>query len=111
MSRTTKSALAVAREALEAGRKALPAYSHRFSPKKFTQPQLFAVAVVRKFLRLDYRGMQTRLAEWAELRDALELQHVPNYSTLCYADRRLLKKNTATPCSTPAPSEPVSGAC
>ena len=111
MSRTTKSALAVAREALQAGRKALPPYSHRFSPKKFTQPQLFALAVVRKFLRLDYRGMQTRLAEWAELRAALELDGVPNYSTMCYADRRLLKKSTCPPCSTPASTGPASTAC
>jgi len=100
MSRTTKSALAVAEQALQAGRKALPPYSHRFSPKKFSQPQLFAIAAVRKFLRLDYRGMQVRLAEWAELRQVLGLEQVPNYSTLCYADRRLLKKTPSPPCST-----------
>lgn len=102
MSRTTKSALAVAKEALEAGGKALPPYAHRFSPKKFTQPQLFALAVVRKFLRLDYRGMQVRLSEWAELRQVLGLEQVPDYSTLCYAEQRLLKKSPSTPCSTRA---------
>lgn len=101
MSRTTKSTLAVARQALEAGRKALPPYSHRFSPRKFTQSQLFAIAAVRKFLRLDYRGMEVRLGEWAELRQALELSEVPDYSTLCYAEERLLKKRTSPPCSTP----------
>lgn len=102
MSRTTKSTLAVARQALEAGRQALPPYSHRFSPRKFTQPQLFAIAAVRKFLRLDYRGMQVRLSEWAELREILGLERVPDYSTLCYADQRLLKKSPSTPCSTRA---------
>ncbi len=111
MSRTTKSALAVAKEALEAGRKALPPYSHRFSPKKFTQPQLFALAVVRKFLRLDYRGMQTRLGEWAELRQVLDLEDVPDYSTLCYADQRLLKKSVFPVCSTPASNKPASSVC
>ena len=100
MSRTTKSALAVAREALAAGQQALPPYSHRFSPKKFTQPQLFAIAAVRKFLRLDYRGMAVRLGEWAELRQVLGLKRVPDYSTLYYADRRLLKKTALPPCST-----------
>ena len=102
MSKTTKSALAVARQALAVGRQALPDYSHRFSPKKFTQPQLFALAVVRKFLRLDYRGLETRLSEWAELRQVLDLKDVPDYSTLCYAEERLLKKVTLPPFLMPA---------
>lgn len=42
MSLTTKSPRAVALEALAAGEAALPLYSHPCSPKKFTQPQLFA---------------------------------------------------------------------
>ena len=56
----------MAKEALQAGRKAVPPHSHRFSPGKLTQPQLFALAGVRKFLGPD-RGMRTRLEEWAEL--------------------------------------------
>jgi hypothetical protein len=35
---------------------ALPAYSHRFSPKKFTQHQLFARLVLEEFLKTDHRG-------------------------------------------------------
>jgi len=92
MSRTTRSALAVARKALKVGQNALPDYSHPNSPKKFTQPQLFALLVLRQFFRTDYRGLIVRLEEWAELRRALKLRDVPHYSTLCYAERRLLKK-------------------
>jgi hypothetical protein len=37
-------------------RRALLLYSHRNSPKKFTQHQLFACLVLKNFLRTDYRG-------------------------------------------------------
>lgn len=95
MSRTTRSALALARAAYRFGREALPDYSHRNSPRKYTQPQLFALLVLRQFLGTDYRGLVIRLAEWGELRRALGLADVPHYSTLCYAERRLLKKRPA----------------
>ena len=54
MSRTTKSTLTLARTAYDGAKRALPAYAHRFSPKKFTQPQLFACLVLKEFLQLDY---------------------------------------------------------
>ena len=100
MSRTTKSPLAVAREALEAGRRALPDYAHPNSPKKFTQPQMFAILVLRQFLKLDYRGTVAFLADWREMREALGLGEVPHYSTLDYAESRLLKKAAPRPRST-----------
>ena len=53
--------------AYEAARQALPAHRHRFSPKKFTQPQLLACLVLKEFLRLDYRGLAAHLADHAEL--------------------------------------------
>ena len=92
----TKSMLKLARAALHTGRRALPLYSSRFSRHDFTQPQLFALLVVRQALRLDYRGLVTLLAEWAELRRALGLRKTPHYSTLCYATRRLLKGGPST---------------
>jgi len=92
MSKTTKDPIALARAALRAGRKALPAYSHPKSPQKFTQAQLFAILVLREFFRLDYRGVVIWIAQWSELRKALELERVSHYSTLCYAADRLLKK-------------------
>jgi hypothetical protein len=68
MREMTKSALAVAREALAVGEAALPRYASRFSRKDFTLPQLFAVLAVRKFLRQDYRCVQALLGEWSDLR-------------------------------------------
>jgi len=92
MSTTTKDPIALARAALEVGEAALPRYSGPKSPHKYTQPQLFALLVLRQFFRLDYRGLVTWLQNWSDLRDALGLKHVPHYSTLCYAEDRLLKK-------------------
>ena len=86
----TKSAVALAREALVVGQRALPNYSHPRSRHDFTQPQLFALLTLRQMLRLDYRGLVALLTEWAELRRALGLRKVPHYSTLCYAAHRLL---------------------
>jgi hypothetical protein len=55
MSVTSKSPQDVAREALAAGTAALAPYSHKFSPKKFTQPQLLAclVSCAPKMIPLD----------------------------------------------------------
>jgi len=64
----TKSAVRLAREALTIGRAALPSFSSRFSRHDFTQPQLFALLLLRQFLRTDYRGVVAWLAEWGELR-------------------------------------------
>src|SRR5438270_6042647 len=101
----SKSPRAVAREALRLAQGALPAYSSRFSRKDFTQHQLFAVLALKTFLKTDYRGVAQFLADFAELRDDLGLTAVPHYSTLCYAEQRLLKKGGSSSCS-PAPPRP-----
>ena len=98
MSRTTKDPIAFARAAYQAGKEALADYSCSKSPHKFTQPQLFAMLVLKQFFKLDYRGVVTWLSNWSELREALELKRVPNYSTLCYAEGRLLKKGALIAC-------------
>ena len=92
MSTTTKDPIALARAAMEVGEAALAPYSHPKSPHKFTQPQLFAMLVLRQFFRLDYRALVAWLARWSELREAIGLTRLPHYSTLCYAEDRLLKK-------------------
>ena len=105
----TKSAVRFAREALAAGRAALPPYASRFSKHAYTQPQLFALLALRQFLKTDYRGVVALAAEWAELRRALGLTHVPHYSTLCYAERRLLagaEKGGPSPARRPPSSPP-----
>lgn len=91
MSKLTKSPLRVARHALAVGTQALPPYAHRFSPKKFTQPQLFACLVLKTFLKTDYRGLAAHLADHSDLRATLGLHGVPHYTTPQKASRRLLR--------------------
>lgn len=71
-----------ARVALEVSREVVPAYSHRFSPQRFTQPQLLAVLCLMRYEDWTFRAAEIRLAEHGELRQALELQTVPDHSTL-----------------------------
>ena len=85
----TQSAVRLARTALLVGEEALPRYAARTSRHDYTQAQLFALLVVKHFLRTDYCGVVALAAEWAELRRAPRLARVPHYSTLCYAARRL----------------------
>jgi len=86
---TTKSPVELARAALTVAGEALPAYSSKFSRKDFTQHQLFAMLAVRRFLKLDYRGLEVLLREWAELREVLGLRKVPDHSTIQKAAARL----------------------
>jgi hypothetical protein len=92
---TSKSTLTVARMALRAARDVWPDYARPKSPRKFTQPQLAACLIVKEFLRVDYRGLQARLAEWSDLRAVLGLTRVPHFTTLCAASRRLLNTGGA----------------
>ncbi len=90
MSTTCKSPRKVLREAWQTAQIALPPYAHRFSPKKFTQHQLFACLVLKAHQRTDYRGITALLADSAELRQTIELPSVPHYTTLQKAAQRLL---------------------
>lgn len=87
---TSKSPKAVALAALATARRALPAYSHLCSPKKFTQHQLFACLVLKNFLKTDYRGVVAHLADHPSLVELLQLRCVPHFTTLQKASRRLL---------------------
>jgi Transposase DDE domain len=88
---TSKSPRTVAMVALATGKEAFSDYSHKFSPKKFTLPQLFACLVLKEFEKKDYRGAAQLLADCSDLRDAIELSSVPHFTTLQKASRRLLK--------------------
>ena len=57
MSQLSKSPLRVGREALRTAERALPPYAHRFSPHRYTQPQLFTCLVLKTFFQTDYRGI------------------------------------------------------
>jgi hypothetical protein len=89
MSTLSTSCLFVAREALATGAETLKPYAHKYSPKRYTQAQLFACLVLKLFFKKDYRGLATHLAEHAELRAALGLKGVPHFTTLPQASRRL----------------------
>lgn len=95
MSKLTKSPLRVAREALAVGRRCLRLYAHKFSPKKYTQPQLFACLVLKAFLRTDYRGLACHLADHSDLRAALGLANAPHFTTAQKASCRLLRQPRA----------------
>lgn len=89
---TSKSPNRVAAVAYTAAKEALPVYSHKYSPKKFTQPQLAACLVLKEFFTTDYRGIQHILEDSSDLRKILELNEVPHFTTLHKAAQHLLKK-------------------
>src|SRR3954452_5459031 len=91
MSRLSKSPLHVVREALAVAQSTLRPFTHKFSPKKYTQPQLFACLVLKTFLKTDYRGLAAHLADHSDLRAALGLKAVPHFTTPQKASRRLLR--------------------
>ena len=82
------------RVAYEAACKALPAHQHRFSPRKFTQPQLLACLVLKEFSRLDYRGLAAHLVDHPDLGTQIGIKAAPHFTTFQKAAQRLL---TATP--------------
>jgi len=71
-----------ARVALEVSGEVLPPYSHRFSPQRFSQPQLLAILCLMRYEDWTFRAAEVRLAEHGELRRALELHAVPDHTTL-----------------------------
>src|SRR3954463_4479288 len=89
--RTSKSPRRVLQVAYDAACRALPAYRHKFSPRKFTQPQLMACLVLKEFSRLDYRGLAAHLADHPDLWHLIHLKAVPHYTTFQKAAARLLK--------------------
>ncbi len=95
MSTTSKSPKAVLRVAYLVGWAALQDYSHRNSPQKFTQPQLFACLVLKEFLQLDYRKLAALLADTPDLCRVIELDSVPHYTTFQKAAHRLLQFSLA----------------
>jgi len=76
--------------------KAIPAFSHKFSPKKFTQHQLFACLVLKAFLKTDYRGLAAILNDASEWCRAIELERVPHFTTFEKAAKRLLRARLVT---------------
>jgi transposase len=90
MASSSKSPKAVLVTAYNVAQRSMKAYSHRYSPKKFTQYQLFAILVFKAFLKTDYRGVASHLCDCPELAATIELRKVPHFTTLQKASRRLL---------------------
>lgn len=106
----TKSPLDLAREAYAVGKSGLTEFSCKFSRKDFRQAQLFALLVLRQFFNADYRKTMQMVLEWSDLREALELQKVPHWTTLEKAEKRLLKKGLSVDCSELYSPPPASAA-
>jgi hypothetical protein len=90
MAKTSKSPKRVLMVAHAIGQQRLPTYSHRFSPQKFTLPQLFACLVLKEFMRLDYRKLSGVLEDSPSWTAAIGLASVPHFSTFQKAADRLL---------------------
>ena len=95
MSVTSKSPRKVAAWALQMGTEALPLYCHKFAPKTYTQPQLFACLALKVFFGCDYRGTEALLRDLPDLCQVIGLARVPDHATLHRAAKRLLVSRRA----------------
>src|SRR3989442_10217631 len=60
----------------------LPRYAHKFSPQRFTLPQLAACVLLKEYRQLDWRGIEALLQLSPALRRSLGLTRPPDFSTL-----------------------------
>jgi len=79
----------LARTCYRVAQSLFPDHAHRFSPKKFTQPQLWGMLLFRRCAGLSYRDLVGRIRQSAQLRAVFQLRRPPNFSTLSHAERRL----------------------
>jgi hypothetical protein len=91
MSTTTKSPTKLAAAAYHIARDTLPEHNSRYSPKKFTQPQLMVCLALKTFFDTDYRGIVQILDDCPNLCKVFEFKTVPHFTTLQKAPKRLLK--------------------
>ena len=91
MSMTSKSPIKVLKEAYEVGKATFDDYSHEYSPRKFTQPQLFACLILKAFFCMDYRGICQVLSDCTDFQKAIELTSVPHFTTLQKHSKELLR--------------------
>jgi len=75
--------------ALDVAQATVARYRTSFSKHLFTQPQLLAILCLMRYEDWAYREAEVRLAEHSELRRALRLRSVPDYTTLYRFLRRL----------------------
>jgi hypothetical protein len=68
--------------ALRLARRHMADYSHEKSPKKFTQPQLFACLILKAHMGCTYRKTEELLRLMPAVREAIGLMEVPRFTTL-----------------------------
>jgi hypothetical protein len=68
----------------------LPRYAHKFSPQRFTLPQLGACVLLKEYRQLDWRGIEALLELSPALRHSLGLRRTPDFSTLWRFTQRWL---------------------
>ncbi len=78
-----------AQSALQVAAAVLPPYRSKFSKHIFTQPQLLAILCLMRYDDWTFREAEVRLAEHSDLRQVLQLERVPDYTTLYRFMRRL----------------------
>src|SRR5688572_25014573 len=88
----TKSPLDLVKMALSVGNQGLSLYSCPVSRKDFTQPQLFALLVLRQFFQAGDRQTVLAVAAWTELQEAVCLRNVLHWTALENADSLLFRK-------------------
>jgi hypothetical protein len=104
------------RGALSIGQAVLPAYRRKCSTHQFTQPQLLALLCLMRDEDWTVREAEVRWAEHRELRAALGLRRVPDYTTLYRFLRRLDEsvpeqaRSAVVARLRPQPSPPAPGA-
>ena len=97
MSTTSKSPRDVLVTAHDIAAAAIPPYAHRYSPRTYTQHQVFACLALKAFMKADYRGVAALLADCPDLRLAIGMRRAPHFTTLQKAARRLLAAEATTP--------------
>lgn len=75
---------------LQLAQATLPRFAHKFSPHRFTLPQLAACVLLKEYRQLDWRGIEALLELSPPLRRALGLGRTPDFSTLWRFARRWL---------------------
>lgn len=74
--------LTFARLALAVSERILPERAHKFAPKSYTQPQLFACLLFKEYLRLDYRSAEEVVEASDRLRRVLRLRRTADHAAL-----------------------------
>lgn len=83
----------VARQAHKLTKKHFPTYTHKHSPKKFTQPQLAACVLLTFYMNMSYRDMEEWLLATDQVCQTLELSEVPDHSTLSRMYKKMKMKD------------------